>query len=565
MPRIIAIRSSGAIAAAAATSSGARLRRGRRRGGGAADLRQHRRRVEPSCRAAAWMRLDHLRPPGRVGRASRQQPAPAVQGRLMVARLEIGPAQIEIGPRVARLDLGQPAEQALRLGRHHAAGRRRSSASPSPPTRTRIVGRERQRAGGTPRRQPGALPSTAARAAEHQPALEIVRRRGEAGLQAVRPSAGRRAGRDLAGGSCRDARGWSGRPRRAEHARRASRARVGTSNAAASSDAAPPAPASTGGGSTGRPPAAAAARSRAVPRAPPRRGSGRARGRARPRPAGRDRPRARSARAARPAGGGTPATARASTAIAVEHREGGEEHGSCAAQAPASSPSSRRSRSRSARVELRRRRRPPRRGRGNRPTQQPAAGQQHHGRTEPQQPGGRLHRRLEQDEVAVALGDVGEHLRVAVAGDQPVAHQPAQVAGEVGIGIVDRLVLADEAAQLLARACAPAPPAPGPAASRPGRSPPAPVPASRQQQQERGGSLAAARAAGRMVSVEIARLQRPDMAVGDAAVLVDHVGLRHAVDAPVDRRPGRRGRHPGAGRDRRARRARPCASSGRSL
>ena len=30
-----------------------------------------------------------------------------------------------------------------------------------------------------------------------------------------------------------------------------------------------------------------------------------------------------------------------------------------------------------------------------------------------------------------------------------LAHDPAQVAGEIGVGIVDRLVLADQAAQLL--------------------------------------------------------------------------------------------------------------------
>ena len=64
-------------------------------------------------------------------------------------------------------------------------------------------------------------------------------------------------------------------------------------------------------------------------------------------------------------------------------------------------------------------------------------------------PGRGLDRRLEQHEIAVARGQEVDDLLVAVARDQPLAHQPAQVVGEVGVGIVDRLVLADQAAELL--------------------------------------------------------------------------------------------------------------------
>ena len=43
---------------------------------------------------------------------------------------------------------------------------------------------------------------------------------------------------------------------------------------------------------------------------------------------------------------------------------------------------------------------------------------------------------------------MGKDARVVVARQQPFAHQPAQVGGERGVRIVDRLVLADLAAQL---------------------------------------------------------------------------------------------------------------------
>ena len=59
-------------------------------------------------------------------------------------------------------------------------------------------------------------------------------------------------------------------------------------------------------------------------------------------------------------------------------------------------------------------------------------------------------RRLEQHELAVARDQKIEHLPVAVAGVQPLAHQQAQVVRERRVGIVDRLVLADHAAQFAA-------------------------------------------------------------------------------------------------------------------
>jgi hypothetical protein len=56
--------------------------------------------------------------------------------------------------------------------------------------------------------------------------------------------------------------------------------------------------------------------------------------------------------------------------------------------------------------------------------------------------------------LAVARGEEIEHLGIAVAGLEPLAHQQSQVAGERRVGIVDRLVLAHHAAQLARkRAC----------------------------------------------------------------------------------------------------------------
>ena len=57
--------------------------------------------------------------------------------------------------------------------------------------------------------------------------------------------------------------------------------------------------------------------------------------------------------------------------------------------------------------------------------------------------------RAEQDELAVAGLHEGENGGVAVAGGEALAHEDAQVTGELGVAVVDRLVLADETAQLL--------------------------------------------------------------------------------------------------------------------
>ena len=55
--------------------------------------------------------------------------------------------------------------------------------------------------------------------------------------------------------------------------------------------------------------------------------------------------------------------------------------------------------------------------------------------------------RLEQHELAIARDDEVHDLLIAVAGFQPLAHQQPQILGQGRVGIVDRLVLADEAAQ----------------------------------------------------------------------------------------------------------------------
>ena len=69
-------------------------------------------------------------------------------------------------------------------------------------------------------------------------------------------------------------------------------------------------------------------------------------------------------------------------------------------------------------------------------------------RCPPQQPGRGLEGRLQQHEVAIALHHEGHDLVVALAGDQALAHQDAEVAGQRRVGLVDRLVLAHQATQL---------------------------------------------------------------------------------------------------------------------
>ena len=50
----------------------------------------------------------------------------------------------------------------------------------------------------------------------------------------------------------------------------------------------------------------------------------------------------------------------------------------------------------------------------------------------------------------------GRGLVVAVAGDQPLAHKNAQIARQRSIGIVDRLVLANQTAQIILHGARPA-------------------------------------------------------------------------------------------------------------
>ena len=70
-------------------------------------------------------------------------------------------------------------------------------------------------------------------------------------------------------------------------------------------------------------------------------------------------------------------------------------------------------------------------------------------RPAPQQQRAHIQRRPQQYEIAVARADIGDDLRVAVAGRDALAHQQSQIVREIGLGILDRLIAADEAAQLL--------------------------------------------------------------------------------------------------------------------
>jgi hypothetical protein len=76
------------------------------------------------------------------------------------------------------------------------------------------------------------------------------------------------------------------------------------------------------------------------------------------------------------------------------------------------------------------------------------AGQQQQ-RRQPQQQRLQLERRPQEHELAVAGLDEGQHLAVAVAGGEALAHDDAQVVGQGRAGVVDRLILADDAAQFL--------------------------------------------------------------------------------------------------------------------
>ena len=70
-------------------------------------------------------------------------------------------------------------------------------------------------------------------------------------------------------------------------------------------------------------------------------------------------------------------------------------------------------------------------------------------RSQPQHQRRALEWRLQQHEIAVARDYEINHRRVAVAGDQPFADDDAEVLGQIGVGIVDGLVLAHQAAEPL--------------------------------------------------------------------------------------------------------------------
>ena len=71
-------------------------------------------------------------------------------------------------------------------------------------------------------------------------------------------------------------------------------------------------------------------------------------------------------------------------------------------------------------------------------------------RGQPEQVGHWREGRIEQHKDAVSSHDVVEDLLISIAGEEALSQQDAQIVGEVGVGFIDRLVLADKAAQLLA-------------------------------------------------------------------------------------------------------------------
>src|SRR5206468_3657725 len=82
------------------------------------------------------------------------------------------------------------------------------------------------------------------------------------------------------------------------------------------------------------------------------------------------------------------------------------------------------------------------------PADQEYADKQKRERRQPQRPGGRLVGRLVTDPAAVALDKPGADRRRFLAGRDASPHQIAHIASKLGVGIRDRLSLADEAAQL---------------------------------------------------------------------------------------------------------------------
>src|SRR5271165_7172705 len=77
-----------------------------------------------------------------------------------------------------------------------------------------------------------------------------------------------------------------------------------------------------------------------------------------------------------------------------------------------------------------------------------AAQQQHDEWSAPNEQGLRFQRRPESHELAVAVRHEREYRVIALSGHQHLAHLPAQIDGQIGIGVGDRFFLADETAEL---------------------------------------------------------------------------------------------------------------------
>ena len=74
---------------------------------------------------------------------------------------------------------------------------------------------------------------------------------------------------------------------------------------------------------------------------------------------------------------------------------------------------------------------------------------QHDERRAPDQQRLGFERRIEAHEFAVAVGHESKNGVIALAGDQHLAHLPAQIRRELDIRIGDRFVLTDQASQIL--------------------------------------------------------------------------------------------------------------------
>ena len=59
------------------------------------------------------------------------------------------------------------------------------------------------------------------------------------------------------------------------------------------------------------------------------------------------------------------------------------------------------------------------------------------------------HGRAQQYEIAVSVMDIGNDLFIAVPRHQPFTHQDTQIAGQIGIAVINGLVLTDQTAQFL--------------------------------------------------------------------------------------------------------------------